>query len=486
MVRAKTALIWVASLALLSSCLVDAIGVNWGTMMSHHMLPSTVIQMLKSNGINKVKLFDADSWIIESLAGTGIEVMVAIPNDMLEMVNDYGNAKDWVKENVTRHNIKSKDGVKIKYVAVGNEPFLESYNGSFKDSTFPALKNIQKALNEAGIGDTVKATIPLNADVYNSPAHEPVPSTGNFRSDIRKLMVSIVRFLHTHKAPFVVNIYPFLSLYQNPDFPVSFAFFDSGGKSIRDGQSQYNNVLDANFDTLVWSLKKAGVPNMKIVVGEVGWPTDGDKNANVENARKFYRGLLKKLASKKGTPMRPEPMDVYLFGLFDEDMKSVAPGDFERHWGIYRYDGKPKFHMDLSGEGKEKYLVAAKGVQYLPKQWCVLDEDSPNLNLLPTNMDYACTFGDCTSLGYGSSCNNLDLHGNASYAFNMYFQIQDQDVTACDFQGLAKITTKNASQGTCLFPIQIMNAGVPTRSVPPAVIISVLAAVLALFALLAL
>lgn len=56
----------------------------------------------------------------------------------------------------------------FRYVAVGNEPFLSSYNGSFLNVTFPALQNIQNALNEAGHGDSIKATVPLNADVYNS------------------------------------------------------------------------------------------------------------------------------------------------------------------------------------------------------------------------------------------------------------------------------------------------------------------------------
>jgi hypothetical protein len=44
-------------------------------------------------------------------------------------------------------------------VAVGNEPYYHL--------SLPALENIQNALN--GVGDRIKATVPLNADVYNSP-----------------------------------------------------------------------------------------------------------------------------------------------------------------------------------------------------------------------------------------------------------------------------------------------------------------------------
>ncbi|KAK8914109.1 Glucan endo-1,3-beta-glucosidase 8 [Platanthera zijinensis] len=46
------------------------------------------------------------------------------------------------------------------YVAVGNEPFLKAYRGKFTSSALPALKNIQKALDAAGLGSEIKATVP--------------------------------------------------------------------------------------------------------------------------------------------------------------------------------------------------------------------------------------------------------------------------------------------------------------------------------------
>lgn len=335
---------------------------------------------------------------------------------------------------------------------------MKSYNGTHDKTTFPALKNIHKALNEAGHGNKIKVTIPLNADVYDSQSDKP--SGGDFRKDIRDLMVQIVSFINENKAPFLVNIYPFLSLYSNAGFPMDFAFFD-GGHPIQDKNVQYTNVFDANFDTLVWTLKKNGFENLEIIVGEVGWPTDGDKNANIKLAKRFYDGLLKKLGSKKGTPLRPGTMEVYLFGLLDEDIKSVAPGGFERHWGIFRYDGQPKFAIDFTGQGHETMPIGAKGVQYMDSQWCVYKADHvlKEASVVAPEIDYACSNSDCTSLGYGSSCNDLTSNGNISYAFNMYFQMQDQSVEACKFNGLAEIVQQNASTGHCLFPIQIVSAG---------------------------
>lgn len=220
-----------------------------------------------------------------------------------------------------------------RYVAVGNEPFLTSYNGTNLKTTFPALKNIQKALNEAG-HKGIKATVPHNSDVYESPSEKP--SDGTFRPDISSLMVDMVKFLEENNAPFVVNIYPFLSLHGNRHFPFDYAFCDNNSQTIQDKQYSYTNVFDANYDTLVWALKKAQVPDLDIIVGEVGWPTDGDIYGNITLAKRFYDGFLKKIASKTGTPLRKGDIHFYLFGLFDEDMKSVAPGFFERHWGIFR------------------------------------------------------------------------------------------------------------------------------------------------------
>ncbi|KAL6008163.1 hypothetical protein ACLOJK_033669 [Asimina triloba] len=346
---------------------------------------------------------------------------------------------------------KSED----EYVAVGNEPFLASYNNSFLNVTFPALQNIQKALNDAGVGNTIKATVPLNADVYNSPSSNSVPSAGRFRSDINDLMTQIVQFLNDNGAPFTVNIYPFLSLYGDDNFPIDFAFFDGVSTPVVDNGIQYTNVFDANFDTLVSALKAVGFGDMPILVGEVGWPTDGDKNANIGYAQRFYNGLMKRVTANQGTPLRSGPIEIYLFGLIDEDAKSIAPGNFERHWGIFRYDGQPKYPLDLSGGAQNRFLAGAMNVEYLPAKWCIFNPNAKDISKLGDNVNFACSWSDCTALGYGSSCNGLDTNGNASYAFNMYFQVQNQNEESCNFQGLAMVTEQNASQGLCNFLVQI-------------------------------
>ncbi|KAF6175624.1 hypothetical protein GIB67_022626 [Kingdonia uniflora] len=431
-----------------------SIGVNWGTMATHQLPPEIVVEMLKSNGFNKVKLFEADYKILTALIGSDIEVMLAIPNVMLEeMCADFGAAAYWVEENVTKYTFNG--GVNIKYVAVGNEPFLQTYNATFFKVTYPALRNIQQALNDAGLGSRIKATVPFNADIYNSPESDPVPSAGDFRPEIADLTIQIVQFLYENNAPFTVNIYPFLSLYGNQYFPVDYAFFDGKNKPIKDGHAIYTNVFDANLDTLLWALKKAGYPDMSIIVGEVGWPTDGDKHANIDSARRFNQGLVQHVKSGHGTPLRSGEIDVYLFSIIDENAKSIAPGSFERHWGIFEFDGKPKYELDLLGKKANKGLAGAQGVSYLQRRWCVLNKYADGFLHLAQNIDYACTFSDCTALGYGSSCNHIGVRGNASYAFNMYYQAKNQKNWACNFSGLAMLTDQDPSVENCQFPIMI-------------------------------
>lgn len=444
--------IWVFVVSLLSlGDSVNGIGANWGTQASHQLPPDKVVRLLRENGIQKVKLFDADYGALRALSKSGIEVMVGIPNEMLAtLAGSTKAAEKWVSKNISAH---ATNDVNIRYVAVGNEPFLETYNGSFLQTTFPALRNIQAALVKAGHGNQVKVTCPLNADVYESSTD--IPSGGDFRPEIHQYMMQIVKFLSDNGAPFTVNIYPFISLYTDPNFPLEYAFFDGNSSPINDGGTNYYNMFDANHDTLVWALQKNGFANMPIIVGEIGWPTDGDRNANPMLAQRFNQGFMSHIAGGKGTPMRPGPIDVYLFSLIDEDEKSNQPGNFERHWGIFTFDGLPKYSLNL-GTTNSGGLVPARNVQYLERKWCVMKPsaslDDPQVAL---SVSYACGLADCSCLGYGTSCGNLDERGNISYAFNSYYQKNNQLDTACKFPNLSMVTKTDPSVGSCRFGIMI-------------------------------
>ncbi|CAL4923049.1 unnamed protein product [Urochloa decumbens] len=456
--RALAVLVWVAAaypVVFRARPVQAGLAVNWGTRALHPLPGDITVRLLRDNGFDKVKLFEADPPALRALAHSGIQVMIGLPNDLLAGVAGSMNAAEqWVLQNVS--NYVSRYGVDIRYVAVGNEPFLKSYKGKFESATLPAVQNVQAALVKAGLARQVRVTVPLNADVYESP--DGKPSSGDFRPDISGLMVSLVRFLLDNGGILAINIYPFLSLDADPNFPVDYAFFPSPGAppsqaSVQDGNVLYTNVFDANYDTLIAALEKHGLGSIPVVVGEIGWPTDGSKYANAASAHKFNQGLFDRIVAGKGTPRRPQMPDVYVFALLDEDNKSVDPGNFERHWGIFNYDGSPKYRLSLAGG---RPIVPAKGVRYLSKQWCVLRPDaSPADPAVAGAVQYACEYSDCTSLGAGSSCGGLDARGNVSYAFNQFFQAANQQRAACSFNNLSTIVTTDPSQGTCRFEIMI-------------------------------
>ncbi|CAI0389816.1 unnamed protein product [Linum tenue] len=290
-----------------------------------------------------------------ALLETDIEVMLAIPNYMLRtMAEDRHAAKAWVEANVTDWCFHG--GVNVKYVAVGNEPFLQNVQRNLRQVHLTSsTKTSRTHSTKQGWGHKVKATVPFNADVYNSPESDQVPSAGDFRPEVKDLTLEIIQFLHSNDAPFTVNIYPFLSLYGNPYFPVDFAFFDDAtntNKPIKDGRLALHQCLRRK-------LRHFGLVSYQVRVPGHGHHRRRsrlahrcDLHATVENAKRFNQGLLKHIVDGNGTPARPvNKIEVFLFSLIDENGKSVAPGNFERALGDIRMNGQKDWGCDFSGLG---------------------------------------------------------------------------------------------------------------------------------------
>lgn len=88
--------------------------INWGTMSRHPLQPDTVVQLLKDNNFDKVKLFEAEPEPLKALGKTGIQVMLGIPNGFLgPLAGSAQAASAWVKSNVSDYI--SKHGVDIRY-----------------------------------------------------------------------------------------------------------------------------------------------------------------------------------------------------------------------------------------------------------------------------------------------------------------------------------------------------------------------------------
>lgn len=104
-----------------------AVGVNWGTMTSHPILPCEVVRMLAANGVARVKMFDADPWTAAPLAHTGIQVMLAVPNDQLaRLAGDPRRAYRWAEQNVSAY---LEAGVDVRYVRAPTAALARSTGG---------------------------------------------------------------------------------------------------------------------------------------------------------------------------------------------------------------------------------------------------------------------------------------------------------------------------------------------------------------------
>lgn len=315
-----------------------------------------------------------------------------------------------------------------------------------------AVANIQAAIMQVNLESRIKVVVPCSYDAFLSESG--LPSKGHFRPELNKTMIQLLTFLTTHRSPFFASISPFLSLRQNKNISLDFALFKETARPHNDSRRTYKNSFELSYDTLVASLSKIGFSTVDIVVAQIGWPTDAAGNANSSTAEMFMKGLLDYLHSRSGSPLRPRrpPLETYILSLLDEDQRNISTGPFERHWGVFTFDGQAKYHLNFGQSTKS--LVNAQNVEYLSPKWCVLNNNKDLSNASASALE-ACSVADCTALAPGASCSNIGWPGNISYAFNSYYQQNDQRPDSCDFQGFALITTVDPSNNNCRFPVQI-------------------------------
>ncbi|KAL1827455.1 hypothetical protein ACET3Z_005867 [Daucus carota] len=457
-----TSLIMVVNI---NGVVANDVGVNWGRQSRLRLLPSNVVDMLLSDGVRKVKLHSFYENVAKAFTGSNLELMVTLPIPEVIMVNNQSNAIAFVKKNVTQ--LYKDHDVNVKYFMIGNEPYTITSNvtASFQNDFDTALHHVTECIRyQPSPYNQIKVSIPHAPDVLISGIKRP--SQADFNGVVRQRMLNILKILNSSGSPYAVNIYPHTSILQN-GFPLEFAFFDNNSTfRIQDGPNVYTNVFDFVYDSFVSALRKYGFGNLRLIVTQVGWPTDGHVYANVSTAQRFYVGFLKKIANNEGTPLhRGVPIEAYIYNLNDENAKDMsAYGPSIRHYGIYDYKGQPKFSLDLTMKGRpDAKLVPAEGVVSMPRRWCVLNTDAKlnarnRTSLILKQFERACEKNDCSKLYYGASYSNLTFEGNVSYAFNVYYQSKSQVDGACYFNGFGKITMEDPSETYgCHFQLEILS-----------------------------
>ncbi|KAL3637199.1 hypothetical protein CASFOL_019498 [Castilleja foliolosa] len=425
------------------------IGINWGRENSQRLIPSMVVDLILQNRVPEARIYSDQTDLLKAFAGSGISLTIQIFD--LELVGTPEAAKAWVQSRALWFTASN-----VRRVFIGRYVFFAG-DAESQNSTINALFNTQEALNAAGYGDLIKATMPQPYQILKNITK---PSEAEFQDWYKQDLLRFLSIIKANNAPYCLELFPMDTMMILNITDMGFVFPDNKSTHVVTdvNGAVYTDVFTFAYDAYAWALEKLGFQDLKIVVSLVGWPTDGYPGANVPNAERFYKAFLPLIASGKGTPKRPgNPIDAFVHSITDENKNPVAY-PFGRHWGIYRSNGEPKYKIDLTGQGRDIFPVTAKGVMQMPRRWCVIDEKAlaGNEKKLEFQHERACEQADCTSTFEGGSCSGLSPTQNVSYAFNMLFQSMFQEEDECYFHGLARVVTDNPSTGSCVFPVEVV------------------------------
>ncbi|KAJ3701373.1 hypothetical protein LUZ61_005078 [Rhynchospora tenuis] len=288
------------------------VGVCYGRDGDNIPLPRETVNLCRSKQIRAMRIYGPDHDILEALKGTGIRLIMHAPGPdaHIQALREKSYAADWVKENIKKFD----PDVSFKYIAVGNE-----VEGDDVDHILPAMMNIHSAIKAEGLERKIKVSTVVKSDVLTPDSYPP--SNAKFKDN---RMVRIVQFLSKNGAPLLANIYPYFAyVREQANISLAYALFKGGHV---DGN--YENLFDAMVDSMYYALEKAKCPDVKVVVSETGWPSDGgvgDYNQNVINH------------VPRGTPKRPGELETYIFAMFNENTKPIFAnfGSVEHHFGLF-------------------------------------------------------------------------------------------------------------------------------------------------------
>ncbi|XP_051144012.1 glucan endo-1,3-beta-glucosidase 4-like [Andrographis paniculata] len=420
------------------------VGVNIGTDVSN--LPSTgdIVAILRAKKIDHVRLFDADSHMLNALSNTGIEVMVSVTNQEVLGIGEFpSRAAAWINKNVAAY----VPSTNITAIAVGSEVLSSLPHAA--PILLPAMNNLYKALVAADLNYRVKVSTPHSMDIVPRPFP---PSTAAFNATLNSTIVQILQFLKNTKSFYMLNAYPYYEYVKGKGiFPLEYALFKPlpAVKQIVDPNTlfHYNSMFDALVDATYYSMAALNFSAIPIVVTETGWPSFGGTNepdATPENAETYNNNLIRRVSNDSGPPSQPTiPIGAYIYELFNEDKR---PGPVsEKNWGIVSTNGSSVYDISLSDSGN----LDSNGSTV----FCVARSGTDD-GALRDGLNWACGHGqaDCTAIQQGQACylpNTLQNH--ASYAYNDYYQKMHGSGGTCDFGGSATLTPVDPSYGSCRF-----------------------------------
>ncbi|XP_057977742.1 glucan endo-1,3-beta-glucosidase 12 [Malania oleifera] len=446
------------------------IGINYGRIADNLPLPNNVVQLLKTQGLTRVKLYDTDATVLRALAGSDISVTVALPNEQLAAAAASQSFTDaWVQSNISAY----LPATQIKSIAVGNEVFADPNNTT--QYLIQAMNNLYASLVKYNLSSSSNSnsSIKISSPIALSSLQTSYPSSaGSFKTElIEPVIKPMLNFLRKTGSKLMVNAYPFFAYTANSnDISLDYALFkqNAGVVDSKSGLTYYS-LFEAQLDAVHAAMSALQYNDVAIAVTETGWPSKGDENeigAGAANAAAYNGNLVRRVLNGKGTPLRTEtPLDVYLFALFNENQK---PGPTsERNYGLFYPNEEKVYDVPLTekalsapvnGSKSQVNAPAPSGSSGSPsaagQTWCVANGNVEERKLQEA-LDYACGEGgaDCHPIQMDATCfkpNTLEAH--ASYAFNSYYQMKKRAAGTCYFGGAAHVVTQTPRFGTCEYP----------------------------------
>uniref|UniRef100_A0A7N2MAZ3 glucan endo-1,3-beta-D-glucosidase n=1 Tax=Quercus lobata TaxID=97700 RepID=A0A7N2MAZ3_QUELO len=461
-------------ISLLALADAGSIGVNYGRIANNLPPASKVVSLLKSQGLNRVKVFDSDPAVLNALSGSDIKVTVDLPNGLLfAAARSKSFASTWVQKNVAAYHPSTQ----IEAIAVGNEVFVDPNNTT--RYLLPAMKNLHDALVKYNFNNDIKISSPIALSALQNSYPS---SAGSFRPElVESVFKPLLGFLRQTGSYLMVNAYPFFAYESNADvISLDYALFRENPGVVDAGNGlRYFSLFDAQIDAVFAAMSALKYDDIKVVVTETGWPSKGDENevgASVPNAAAYNGNLVRRILTGGGTPLRPKAdLTVYLFALFNENNKNGPTS--ERNYGLFYPTEEKVYDIPFTVEGLKNYhdtpRTAVPGNQHARtpvngsggggggvskstsgNTWCVAKGDVGK-EKLQTALDYACGEGgaDCHPIQPGSTCyspNTVEAH--ASFAFNSYYQKKSRAMGTCYFGGAAYVVTQPPSAYSIPFP----------------------------------
>ncbi|BBG94070.1 O-Glycosyl hydrolases family 17 protein, partial [Prunus dulcis] len=266
------------------------IGICYGRVANNLPPPAAVVQILQTNNISSVRLFNTDPATLQSFSSTPtIRLTIGVPNELLPTLASatVPDALAWLNPTSSPTSPQPNTLPRRRQRGLPQRPLLHPPRPSRHSQPPPSPPNPR----------------PL-------PNHQALFPASRLRT--LRLLPSLLRLLRPlpptlsppppplpprHKLSLHGQLLPLLQLLKQPSLCLP---------RLRPLSSfRRRNLFDASVDAFVSAMEREGVAGVAVVVSETGWPTRGGEAASVENALAYNAEVVRRAVEGVGTPRRP-------------------------------------------------------------------------------------------------------------------------------------------------------------------------------------